>query len=307
MRWFALGMLESSCKVKMSKFPFDEQACLLTIGSWTYNGLALQLHFHKKKELAELIYYRENSEWELLSANAKQNIVEYECCPAPYYHLIYTVHFRRKPLYYIMSLVVPCIFLSVIASISFLFPADSGERVSLVMSVFLGLIVFMLIVNDKTPVTSDTVPMITLYFTGIGFITFSSLVATAFILWMHHSSSSHPVPHYLSKMSRLLAAAFCLGGSGWKTSGQRDLGEVLLTDGKELSFVNELSVYQNTGNMEKILNEIQRFAMRQKDDDRKEELKEEWQCTAKVFDRLFFRLFFLACVSLNVYILTFLT
>ena len=36
--WIPASRLESSCSLDLSKFPFDEQECILRFGSWTYDG-----------------------------------------------------------------------------------------------------------------------------------------------------------------------------------------------------------------------------------------------------------------------------
>ena len=36
--WIPATRLESSCSLDLSKFPFDEQECVLKFGSWTYDG-----------------------------------------------------------------------------------------------------------------------------------------------------------------------------------------------------------------------------------------------------------------------------
>jgi hypothetical protein len=45
----------------------------------------------------------------------------------------------------------------------FLLPADSGDKVSLGVTVFLAISVFMLVISEKVPVTSQSVPLIGMY------------------------------------------------------------------------------------------------------------------------------------------------
>lgn len=310
MQWFGKKILESICGMEMSKFPYDKQVCKIKIGSWTFNGYELELHNMHDKKHVDLDQYNNNSEWDLVQTYVKTNVLKYPCCPHPYYDITYILHFRRKPLYYVMGIIVPCVLLSFLSSISFLFPVDSGERISLVISVLLGLFIFMLIVNAKTPVCSDAVPILTQYFTVISFTIFLSLLGTAFILWIYHPSSSRPVPHYLSKISRFFAIMLCVhGGPPGKVSGKHDLTQVILTSATNLAYLHgseSLSRERNeTSNMLKILNEIQRFSDRLEDDDLKDEIMKEWRFAAKVFDRLFFCISFSFSILLNSYVLSF--
>ena len=209
----ALGcplILESVCTINIDYFPFDTQKCRLKIGSWTYSRSDVDLQLLESTKGISLANLETNSVWELKSADAKRNLVTYKCCPAPYIDLTYTFEFRRKPLYYITTIIFPSVLLSFLSCISFLFPAGSGERVSLVISVLLGLVVFMLIVNDRTPVTSDATPMLTHFFNLISVSTVLALMATAFILRLNHACTSEPVPRYLKRIRNCIAGALCM-------------------------------------------------------------------------------------------------
>lgn len=206
--WLTYAMLKTTCKLDISAFPVDDQQCTLKIGSWTLSSAELHLHLAADKSNPNLALYSPHTEWELISANATSRTAKYPCCPEMYMDITFSLHFRRKPWFYIVTIVLPCIILSLLASISFLFPAGSGERVSLVISVLLGLTVFMLIINEEIPVTFDSTPMLTRYFNVICCGTFSILLATAFILQMHHGSSTVPVPCYLASLRDFLAFIF---------------------------------------------------------------------------------------------------
>ena len=203
-------ILKSVCPIEIGSFPFDTQKCKLKIGSWRYSGLDIEPRIYKSQEFTKginLKHLEANSVLELKSATAVRNLVNYTCCTEPYYDIIYTFEFRRKPLYYIMTIIFPSILLSLLFSISFLFPADSGERVSLVTSVLLGLVVFMLIVNEHTPVSSEDSTILTIFFNSISSSTVLALIATAFILHLNHASASESVPRYLACMRDCIAGA----------------------------------------------------------------------------------------------------
>ncbi|KAL8202932.1 UNVERIFIED_CONTAM: Neuronal acetylcholine receptor subunit alpha-7 [Gekko kuhli] len=67
---------------------------------------------------------------------------------------------RRRTLYYGLNLLIPCVLISGLALLVFLLPADSGEKISLGITVLLSLTVFMLLVAEIMPATSDSVPLI---------------------------------------------------------------------------------------------------------------------------------------------------
>ena len=38
MWWIPATIYKSSCTIDVNYFPFDEQRCVMSYGSWTYNG-----------------------------------------------------------------------------------------------------------------------------------------------------------------------------------------------------------------------------------------------------------------------------
>ena len=67
--------------------------------------------------------------------------------------------FKRRPLYYLFNLVIPTMFLSLVAMLTFFLPPESGEKISLGITVLLSLTVFLLLVAETMPPT-NTVPVI---------------------------------------------------------------------------------------------------------------------------------------------------
>lgn len=160
MMWDSPAITKSSCKVDVSFFPFDGQQCRFTYGSWTYNGKQLDiLNAMESADLADLV---ENVEWEVLGMPAKKNIVQYGCCADPYPDVTYTLKLKRRASFYVFNLLIPCVMISFLAPLGFYLPADSGEKVSLGVTVMLALTVFQLLVAEIMP-PSENVPLIGKY------------------------------------------------------------------------------------------------------------------------------------------------
>lgn len=156
-RWDSPAITKSSCKVDVSYFPFDGQQCPLTFGSWTYNGN--QIDLLSMQETGDLTDFVENVEWEVLGMLAKRNVITYGCCSEPYPDVTYTLLLRRRASFYVFNLLLPCIMISFLAPLGFYLPADSGEKVSLGVTVLLALTVFQLLVAESMP-PSENVPLI---------------------------------------------------------------------------------------------------------------------------------------------------
>ncbi|KAK5925018.1 hypothetical protein CgunFtcFv8_017579 [Champsocephalus gunnari] len=176
------GILKSTCYIDVRWFPFDVQKCDLKFGSWTHNGWLLDLQMLD----VDTSTYIPNGEWDLVGVPAKRNELYYECCKEPYPDVTFTVTMRRRTLYYGLNLLIPCVLLSGLAMLVFLLPADSGEKISLGITVLLSLTVFMLLVAEIMPATSDSVPLIAQYFASTMMIVGMSVVVTVIVLQFHH-------------------------------------------------------------------------------------------------------------------------
>lgn len=67
---------------------------------------------------------------------------------------------RRRPLLYVVSLLIPSIFLMVVDIISFNLPPNTGTRISFKVSILLGYTVFRVNLMDEIPATAVTTPLI---------------------------------------------------------------------------------------------------------------------------------------------------
>ncbi|NXA41008.1 ACHA7 protein, partial [Eudromia elegans] len=189
------GILKSTCYIDVRWFPFDVQKCDLKFGSWTHSGSLLDLQMLE----ADISNYISNGEWDLVAVPGKRNELYYECCKEPYPDVTYTVTMRRRTLYYGLNLLIPCVLISALALLVFLLPADSGEKISLGITVLLSLTVFMLLVAEIMPATSDSVPLIAQYFASIMVIVGLSVVVTVLVLqFHHHDPQAGKMPRWVS-------------------------------------------------------------------------------------------------------------
>ncbi|XP_040020985.1 neuronal acetylcholine receptor subunit alpha-7 [Gasterosteus aculeatus] len=188
------GIFVSTCTVDVRWFPFDIQRCELKFGSWTFDGWLLDLQMKE----ADVSGYMTNGEWDLLGVPGGRHEVFYDCCPQPYPDVTFVVTLRRRTLFYALNLLVPCVLLSSMTLVCFLLPANSGEKISLGITVLLSLTVFMLMVAEIMPATSDSVPLIGQYFASIMVIVGTSVVATVIVLqFHHHNPNSGHMPRWV--------------------------------------------------------------------------------------------------------------
>ena len=76
------------------------------------------------------------------------------------------VTLQRKPLYYILVLVLPIITIYLLSTLSFLLPSDTCDKVSFAVTIFLAEVVMYSALTDFLPESSENIPIL-LYFLNI--------------------------------------------------------------------------------------------------------------------------------------------
>ncbi|XP_076295169.1 neuronal acetylcholine receptor subunit alpha-7 isoform X2 [Lasioglossum baleicum] len=157
--WLSHGIFRSSCDIDVEFFPFDEQRCVLKWASWTYDGYQLELD--KQSEQGDVSNYQANGEFDLVDFSARRNVEYYSCCPEPYPDITYEIRLRRRPMFYVFNLILPCILINGVALLVFYVPSESGEKVTLGISALLSMTVFLMTIRETLPPTEKT-PLIKL-------------------------------------------------------------------------------------------------------------------------------------------------
>ncbi len=99
-----------------------------------------------------------NGEWEVSDRPAK--VTEKTLEGYTLRTIQFELEFSRKPMYYVINVVAPTLCLSMLVLLVLRLPAESGEKISMGVTLLLSFAVYMLLVSDSVPVTSDSVPVI---------------------------------------------------------------------------------------------------------------------------------------------------
>ena len=74
-------------------------------------------------------FFIRNGEWNLIGFPNRRHVAYYSCCPEPYSDVTFYLIIRRRPLYHMFHLILPCIFITATTVFVFSLPAESGEKV----------------------------------------------------------------------------------------------------------------------------------------------------------------------------------
>lgn len=131
--------------------------------------------------------------------SAKKKKEKYPCCPTPYIDITYDIYLRRKTLFYTVNLIFPCVGISFLTVLVFYLPSDSGEKVTLSISILISLTVFFLLLVEIIPSTSLVIPLIGKYLLFTMVLVTLSICVTVVVINFHFRS---PRTHTMSKFLR---------------------------------------------------------------------------------------------------------
>ena len=161
--WNTPVILKCTCNIDARLYPFDVQVCELKFSAWAYDGAEVDL-VQIVGPVSTQNQFRDDSVWELIKVDVVRREVLYACCTTPFPDLGYFIHLRRRSLFHVLNIIIPCLLLSVLNLMVFVLPPESGEKIQLGMTNLLALVLFQQLITDNLPPTSaDKSPIISKY------------------------------------------------------------------------------------------------------------------------------------------------
>ncbi|XP_018896881.2 acetylcholine receptor subunit alpha-like isoform X1 [Bemisia tabaci] len=206
--WKPPAIYKSSCEIDVEYFPFDEQTCVLKFGSWTYDGFMVDLRHMDEKVGSNIVevgvdlseFYM-SVEWDILEVPAVRNEKFYTCCDEPYLDITFNITMRRKTLFYTVNIIIPCMGISFLTVLTFYLPSDSGEKVTLSISILISLHVFFLLVVEIIPPTSLVIPLLGKYLIFAMILVSISICVTVVVLNVHfRSPQTHKMAPWVKRV-----------------------------------------------------------------------------------------------------------
>jgi len=66
----------------------------------------------QQHEEGDISNYKANGEFDLLSFKSVRTVETYSCCPEPYPDITYTISLKRRPMFYVFNLILPCLLIN---------------------------------------------------------------------------------------------------------------------------------------------------------------------------------------------------
>ena len=115
--------MKTRCNLNIRKFPFDQQKCEIQIGSWQHDDSEIKIDFDQTNKKASTVNFMANSVWDLVGN--KISIVNTSSrffCYLSSSDFVFELTVQRKPLYYMINNVYPCLILNVVTLITYFLP-----------------------------------------------------------------------------------------------------------------------------------------------------------------------------------------
>ncbi|XP_028340397.1 acetylcholine receptor subunit epsilon isoform X4 [Physeter macrocephalus] len=114
--------------------------------------------------------------------------------------VIYTLIIRRKPLFYVINIIVPCVLISGLVLLAYFLPAQAGgQKCTVSINVLLAQTVFLFLIAQKIPETSLSVPLLGRYLIFVMVVATLIVVNCVFVL---NVSCRTPTTHAMSPRLR---------------------------------------------------------------------------------------------------------
>ena len=191
--WYPGGLFQTSCSIDISHYPLDTQTCSIDIIPWSSDQSTLNGTFNDPA--FEISNIDSHPEWTLIRTET-----EYHLRPSNFWVMRFKFILKRKVMFFVMNMMSPIVLLSLLNCLVFLLPVDSGEKMTVSVTVFLSFAVFMSLINDSLPQNSDSLCLFSAYVAVQMFLSVCSIVMAAVIVFVfdkdREASSSDPSrPH----------------------------------------------------------------------------------------------------------------
>ena len=308
--WLAPIQLKSECKIDVNLFPFDHQVCDLQFGSWTYNWNFIDID--PLSELLNLSQLVSNPAWDIEEVLVLKKVGYF---PEPYPYVVYRFVMKRRILYYLTNLIIPCIIISFLAFLSFCLPVQSGERIALVITMLLSMTVYMMLIFNFMPPSSEVIPLVSkFYLACIVEIALCLLATFLTIKWYYKETPmsrwiQYCINKYLARVL-LFKQLKCPWEHGHldNRNGSPGLNGALkdddvIPDGEmELGEKVRYPRQENPMFIKSAKRYLAVISHKIKEDEKMNSLRKKWEYASKVIDRFFFLIFLALFIMTVVFI-----
>ncbi|XP_048237539.1 acetylcholine receptor subunit alpha-like [Haliotis rufescens] len=194
------GPLKTSFPVDMTKFPFDTQVISISLYPVQYDKNEVVFSVSHDDGIPDSL--RSHGEWTIKSSSFEAVIPSGNRCGVELRMII-----QRKPIFYILSIILPISLLSFLNMVVFAVPAESGEKLSFSLTTMLSLAVYMSFVSQIMPNKSVPLSFMAVYLASVLCLSALAILATVFVLRLYHKPETETPPFWVTQILCVKKAA----------------------------------------------------------------------------------------------------
>ncbi|XP_066267915.1 neuronal acetylcholine receptor subunit alpha-6-like isoform X2 [Branchiostoma lanceolatum] len=292
-------LTQTSCSFDATYYPFDEQTCSMKLGSWTHHAGEIDLRL--SHESVSLEPFVEDSTWTIKQTSATREVMQYECCPEPYVHVLFSITLGRTSSALLrFNLIAPTVLFLAAAVLGFYLPSDTGSRTLLGVVSLLGVTLVSLLNYGHFPLSGHATTPIIGQFYALAVILVGLFTVVTIGLWgIHHRAADlSPVPGWLKAVLSGLARVCCIRYPAASTDKDGvPLGSIVAGDGPaEGGAASTVSEIKKLKCMQDILQNVHAIAQTVDEQSRNTANQRNWKNVALVIDRILLTAFILTAL-----------
>ncbi|CAG5136341.1 unnamed protein product [Candidula unifasciata] len=173
------GVLETSCSLDMTYFPYDYQSCKFGFGILDSSRRDVNL-VSDERGPQKSANYVQDGEWAVHDFGTAVNLTGMKNYEIQTLYVI--LKLQRRSTYYVLNVIVPAVTVSLLSLLTFVVPVESGERLAYALTNLLSLSVYITYIGSIMPSSSVDLPIILRYLVSLFIISSMCVVMTVIVI-----------------------------------------------------------------------------------------------------------------------------
>ncbi|KAK6740652.1 hypothetical protein RB195_008859 [Necator americanus] len=180
------------CNMKVNRFPYDSQICIIDIGPWSYTDDEVHSIPGKSIEVPTE-GFKGNSEWDFKKLLTSEKYSSDSDADFHYTEVRFELYVERRPQFYLWVLLIPTFVITTVSICGLFIPTnilgDREEKVNLGLTTLLSSAVILEIVANYMPKAS-ALPLLGNFILAEIFVVAAGVICSVISLTVHHRANT---------------------------------------------------------------------------------------------------------------------
>lgn len=178
--WDPGDVFMTSCDIDITGYPLDTQTCQVIFSAWMHTSDIVNINTISTVDVHD---FTVNGQWHL--DGAEEYVISQDTIDSLYI----TLTIRRRQLFFIINILFPIMMLSFLNSFVFILPVESGEKITLSVTLMLSFAVFINFTSSSMPNTSVYTSVLAVYLAISLALSALSIILTVLILHLRYCAN----------------------------------------------------------------------------------------------------------------------